>query len=183
VDEATAARAARAGLARRAFMDRWGCSIPCAEAIAALRALGPLVEIGCGTGYWSALLRNAGHDVIATDAEPPGSQLNGFRVGSRLEARQMTAVEAVAQHPDRDVFCSWPSEGDSWALGAAWRLAPGRCFALIGDGPGGKIGSRGLYRYLATRFDLVAEVALPQFPQSHDRLTIHRKRAARARGA
>jgi acetyltransferase-like isoleucine patch superfamily enzyme len=176
--KAAAERAYHAGLARRPFVARWGFSIPCAEAVAALRALGPLLEIGCGTGYWTALLRNAGHDTIATDAEPLGGEVYGLSVGRHCEALEASAVEAVARFPDRDVFCSWPTQGASWALGAAWRLQPGRAFALVGDGPDGVIGSRGLYRYLATRFDKIAEAELPQFPGVRDRLTIHRKRPA-----
>jgi acetyltransferase-like isoleucine patch superfamily enzyme len=167
--EAAVRRTYQLGVARRAFVERWGFSIPCAEAVAALRTLGPLVEIGCGAGYWSALLRNAGHDVVATDREAHGS-------GGCGEAQQMGAVEAVERFPDRDVFCSWPTAGEPWALGAAWRLAPGRAFALIGDGPGGMTGTRGFYRYLATRFDKLAEIDLPNFPQHTDRLTIWRKR-------
>jgi hypothetical protein len=165
-------------LVQRSFSETWGYSIPCAEAICALRALGPLVEIGCGTGYWTALLQAAGHDMIATDVEAGGTDAYRFSVGRHCEVEQLGGAEAVRRYPDRDVFCSWPTRDASWALGAAWALAPGRSFALIGDGPGGMIGSRGLYRYLATRFDLVSEVALPQFPNFNDRLTVHRKRAA-----
>jgi len=29
----------------------------------------PLVEIGAGSGYWTALLRAAGLDIVATDLE------------------------------------------------------------------------------------------------------------------
>jgi acetyltransferase-like isoleucine patch superfamily enzyme len=152
--EAAARRAARLAQARQAFVARWGFAIPCAEAIAALRELAPIVEIGAGG--WAAMLRNAGHEVAAASGAA-------------------SAAHAVSALPDHDVLCVWPPSGESAALGAAWRLAPGRCFALIGDGPGGRNGSRGLYRYLGTRFETVAEVALPQFPNQRDRLTIHRK--------
>src|SRR5580765_6192945 len=52
-------------LARKAFVRDWGFSIPCAEAVEALRPLAPLVEIGAGAGYWTALLRAAGVDIVA----------------------------------------------------------------------------------------------------------------------
>jgi acetyltransferase-like isoleucine patch superfamily enzyme len=148
---AAAERAGKLSFARRAFIERWGLSIPCAEAVAALRTLGPLMEIGAGTKAWSDLLRAAGHDVIAGDAAAPAA--------------------------GRDVLCAWPTADDAWALGAAWRLAPGQAFALLGDG---LAGSPGLRRYLATRFDRVAEVELPQFPNVHDRLVVYRKRPPRA---
>jgi hypothetical protein len=156
-EETTAAaeRAGKLSFARRAFIERWGLSIPCAEAVAALRTLGPL-EIGAGASAWGELLRNAGHDVVALgDAAAP----------------------APTSAPGRDVLCAWPTADDAWALGAAWRLAPGQAFALLGDG---LAGSRGLRRYLATRFDKVAEVELPQFPNVHDRLVVYRKRPPQA---
>jgi hypothetical protein len=160
-------------LTRSAFVRRWGFAIPCAEAVAALRRLGPLVEIGAGTAYWSALLRAAGHDVVATDAKPAGESIYNFQVGRWAPVEPLDAVAAVRRHSRRDVFCSWPTEGGAWPLGAAWALAPGRAFALIG---GSLTGTRGLFRYLATRFDLEAEVQIPQFAGCDDRLSIHRKR-------
>src|SRR5687767_5522442 len=58
---------------RKAFCRVWGFSIPCREAVEALRALErPLVEIGAGSGYWTALLRAAGLDMVATDIESEG---------------------------------------------------------------------------------------------------------------
>jgi hypothetical protein len=176
--QAAAEAEGRLLLVHQWFSETWGFSIPCAEAVCALRALEPLVEIGCGAGYWTALLKAAGHDAIATDVKASGAEAYRFAVGRYCDVEQLAGTEAVRRYPERDVFCSWPTRDAPWALGAAWALAPGRSFALIGDGPGGIIGSRGLYRYLATRFDLVAEVALPQFPNSNDRLTVHRKRAA-----
>src|SRR5262245_34518575 len=48
----------------------FGFAVPNAEAIAAIAALSPIVEIGAGTGYWAWMLRNAGVDVIAYDKQP-----------------------------------------------------------------------------------------------------------------
>jgi hypothetical protein len=49
----------------------FGYAVPTEEALAALAALSPLLEIGAGVGYWAALLRGRGADVLATDAAPP----------------------------------------------------------------------------------------------------------------
>src|SRR5258708_40127062 len=40
-------------LARRAFIRRWGVSLPCGEAVAALRRLNPVVAVGAGRGAWA----------------------------------------------------------------------------------------------------------------------------------
>lgn len=45
---------------------------PNAAAVAALAAQSPLLEVGAGTGYWSAALRAAGANILALDITPPG---------------------------------------------------------------------------------------------------------------
>ena len=40
----------------------------------ALAGVGPLLEVGAGTGYWASLLRQAGVSVTAVDSHPPGAQ-------------------------------------------------------------------------------------------------------------
>lgn len=166
----------RMSLARSAFIRLFGFSIPCAEAIEALRGLGPIVEVGAGTGYWSALLQAAGLDVIGTDANV-GASGYGFRIASRHPLVQMSAAEAVVAYPNRDVFCSWPAYDEPWALAAVRKIQPGRHFAYIGEGRGGCTGTDGLFHYLSTRFDEVEQVAIPQFPGLNDWLTIYRRRA------
>lgn len=166
-------RAPELNMASRAFTQAWGYSIPCKEAVEALCSLGPLVEIGAGTGYWSALLCAAGADVIATDAAAAGEQQYGFTVGRHCETEHLTAQQAVLRHPDRTVFCSWPTQGGKWALAAAWSMRPGQKLALIS---GSRTGTPGLSRYLRTRFDTIGVVDTPHFPLLDDRLTIHRKR-------
>jgi len=161
---------------RKAFIRNWGFSIPCAECVAALRALdAPLVEIGAGSGYWVALLRAAGLDVIGADVANAGEGDYGSGLGRVCPIEALDGPQAVAAYPERDVFCSWPTPDNDWAVVAARALGTGRAFALIGDGPAGDIGTPELYAELAANFKQVAEVAIPRFPRVQDRLTIHRK--------
>jgi len=162
----------RLRIARKAYIAKWGYSIPCAEAVMAIIALGPLVEIGAGTGAWSALLRNAGADIIGTDVHATGDIGYGFRAGTHTPLLSMTGSQAVSSYPKRDVFCSWPTEGGKWALGAAYALRRGRAFAII---EGSRTGTPGLRHYFCTRFRLIADVEIPQFPGCDDRLRIYRK--------
>lgn len=46
-------------------------SVPSEEALNALKKCGPICELGAGTGYWAALLRARGVDVVAYDIQPP----------------------------------------------------------------------------------------------------------------
>lgn len=167
-------------LARRAFIRRWGFSIPCGEAVAALRRLNPLVEVGAGSAYWTALLNAAGHDAIATDLLPAGDEVSEFSVGRHAPTERLDAPDAVRKYADRDVFCSWPTEGSDWALRAAVAIKPGRALALIGDGRGGCTATESLFDVLDAIFTVEAVVELPQFPRIRDGLTIFRRVASPA---
>jgi hypothetical protein len=151
-------------LARRAAIARWGHSIPCAEAVAALSRHGPWVEIGAGSGYWAALLRAAGLDAVATDLKPWGA-----------EVEALDGVTAVRTYAKRDVFCSWPTRGGDWIVEAAASMAPGRILAVIADGRDGEIASPALYDLLDAEFTIVEEILLPQWPGARDRLMLHRR--------
>lgn len=160
-----------------AFARNWGFAIPCAEAVAALRGLGaPIVEIGAGSGYWTALLGAAGLDVIGTDLAADAESAFGQRLGQHAALVALGARAAVEAWPDRDVFCAWPSRGEAWSAEAVAAIRPGRAFALIGEPRGGLTGADALFDLLDTAFALEAEVAIPQFPGKRDRLTIHRRR-------
>ena len=87
----------------------------------------PVVEMGAGTGYWTALLRQKGVDVVAYDAHPPRRE--GFRQGEAkfLGVRTSTACasatttrRAWTRTPIRTMLC-WPKspedvEGGDWDL-------------------------------------------------------------------
>jgi hypothetical protein len=160
-------------LARKAFVREWGFSIPCREAVEALSALGPLVEIGCGSGYWTALLRNAGLDVVATDMEA-GPSAYGFQVGRYADAGQLSAAEAISRYPDRTPFCSWPSPGATWATEMVNLIPAGQPFAMILHEKPGTTGDADLLEVVSA-CRLLRAVQIPQFPGVGDRLTIHQR--------
>lgn len=166
------ANAADLRLARKAFTRRWGFSIPCAEAIDILSDLGPLVEIGAGTGYWSALARNAGIDIVATDPAP-ASNAHGFQTGRYIETQRMAADEAIRANPGRSVFCSWPTEGETWATDAVAQMEIGRRLALIGTARGGITGAPSLFDLLDAEFQLEQTLDIPQFPQVADYFAVY----------
>ena len=87
----------------------------------------------------------------------------------------MDAAAAIAAHPDRDVFCSWPDETTGWAAGVLAGMAAGRSLALISDGPGGVCGADALYELLGAEFTLVSRIEIPQFPGFRDGLAIYRR--------
>ena len=69
---------------RRELASLFSWAVPNARALEVLAAHAPLVECGAGMGYWSALLRARGIDVLAYDAAPPGrSSKNGYHRAAR----------------------------------------------------------------------------------------------------
>jgi len=173
LDEATTGRLR---LARKAFTRRWGFSIPCREAVEALRELGPLLEVGAGAGYWSSLLQSAGGDVIASDPAPRANP-HGFETGRYTGIAALSASEAIQAYADRSVFCSWPTEGEAWAAEAFELIQPGLHLALIGTDRGGITGNDALFDLLEAGFRLETTIAIPQFPQVNDHLAIYVRRS------
>lgn len=55
---------------------RYAEAIPTTAVIRRLAALGPIIEVGAGGGYWARLIQDVGGDMIATDAATPGN--NGW---------------------------------------------------------------------------------------------------------
>ena len=88
------------------------------DALSAVASLNrPVVEMGAGTGYWTALLRQKGVDVVAYDAHPPRRITKAFAKG---EAKffGVTYVDDVREcdddascldaHADRVLMLCWP---------------------------------------------------------------------------
>ncbi len=155
---------------------RFGFAVPCQEAVDALRALSPLVEVGAGTGYWSALLSKAGADIIATDLLPQGTPTYyGFTVGTHCPIVQASGEDAVRAHPERNVLMVWPSLGETWAAQAVAAMQPGRVLALVAEGSDGATGDETLFERLASDFEEIGFIPLPQWENMHDDLTLYRK--------
>jgi hypothetical protein len=159
-------------------------AVPCDEALDALRALSPLLEVGAGAGYWAALLRARGTDVLATDAAPP----DGAAALSQVACAE--GAHAAAQHgAARTLLLVWPlPPGD---VGAPWDAAalaafPGRVVAHVGEARGatplrghlahGATTSAAFQDALARDFECVRRVPLPTRPGLEDELTIWERR-------
>jgi hypothetical protein len=160
---------------RWTYVRRYGFSIPCAEAVEALLRLGPLVEIGAGSGSWSRLLASAGADIVATDIAADAPPHRMLTVGEHFPVLPLGAVKAARQFTDRAVFVSWPKR--PWPARLVRELGPGRRIAIVGEGRGGVTGDDLMFDILDRDFEVVATVPVPRFPTCKDRLTIYERRA------
>ncbi len=93
-------------------------AIPNEEAVKEIVSHAPrIVEMGAGTGYWSAMLNRNGADVIAFDAHP-GSEQDNIYVGKQMyypvqEGVDSTVfVENNSDMIDRALLLVWPNNPD-----------------------------------------------------------------------
>jgi hypothetical protein len=93
--------------------------VPSEPALQAPAELAPLVELGAGTGYWSAVLRQRGMGVVAYDRDPPSDSLSNifFKAFAFTEVLKGDGATLFAQHPEpelarRALLLVWPNNPD-----------------------------------------------------------------------
>ncbi len=95
----------RLGDFRSNLTNYYAHAVPTEQALAMMGAFGPIVEIGAGSGYWSALLKARGTEVKAYDA-----WLGSTYAPEITWAPVMTGdAKSAALHPDHALFLCWPS--------------------------------------------------------------------------
>lgn len=153
--------------------DRYAYAVPDDAALDAIAACGPIVEIGAGLGYWAALLRARGVDVVAFDdfswnigaGSPPWTKV------------EMGGTSAVRGHGHRALLLCWPPYSHSMARHAL-ALYEGGTVIYVGEGEEGCTGDEAFHEKLERHWRVVRAVAIPQLPYVHDRLWVYRRRAA-----
>jgi hypothetical protein len=108
--------------------------LPSDSILEILAGLGPLVEIGAGTGYWAQRLRSIGVDIVAFDHAPiDGERTNRYHSHSQpwtnVEPGDQTVLSG---HAARSLLLCWPPLFSS--LGDCLTYYCGDTVAYIGDG-------------------------------------------------
>jgi len=162
---------------RTELIKKYSFAIPSPEALAEIAGYSPLIEIGAGTGYWAALLKAQGADIIATDLFPPAKQKNHWHDQEYIHVACVDAGVAVRTYPDRNVFCCWPYM-DNVLHRAAKAMAPGRFLLYIGESEGGCTADDGFFELMGNgSFEAIpAKTRLPQWDGIHDELYVWRRK-------
>jgi hypothetical protein len=159
---------------RNQYIPEFGFCVPTPALVTRLSQIGPILEVGAGTGFLARLVQNAGGDLIATDKNP------GEMSKSWCSIRKMSALEAVEAFPDRTLLSSWPSLNEDWLTQAADRLETGQTLIMIGEYAGGCTGSDCLYDLLTEVFtpapDVLEGADVWRFPAIHDTAQAFRRR-------
>ncbi len=158
---------------------RFSWAIPSEPALAALVGLGPLIEIGAGTGYWAALLRARGADVLAFDIAPPGlGRTNDFH---RRAALWTTVAcggpeKAALVGRERALLLVWPPYSHPMAARALAAYVGDR-LAYIGEAPGGCTADDRFFEALEADWVIERTIGLgARWPGIADGLAIYHRR-------
>jgi hypothetical protein len=143
-------------------------AVPTVEALSVIARHGPVVEMGAGTGYWSALLRLRGVDVLAYDIAP-GDNEQAAHMWTEVEPGTPEILGTVS--PARNLLLCWPPYDEPMASECLESFR-GRRIIYVGEGDGGCTGDDGFHRKLFDEFTLEQTVSLPQWPGIHDRLGV-----------
>jgi len=139
-----------------------------------------VLEVGAGTGYWAALLRQAGVDVVATDIAPPradlGLEYNAWHPGVEpfTEVLQMDAVEASRSAGDRILLLCWPPSTSDMGFEAV-AAYQGPAVVYVGEWATGTTGNAALHRLLAEHWVMTRSVEIPIWWGRKDKLHVFRR--------
>lgn len=165
---------------RHEYVARYGFMIPCAELLDALATHAPIVEVGAGTGCMTRLMRIRGIDVIGSDIDGIMTDSgHGFIVGEHDDEQVRTEAKTmVRRHPNRTVFCSWPTYRETWFKQALRAMRIGQKVIVTREEC---IASPETWGYLDSCFEELQLIDLPVFPYIHDYAGVYVKRAPKWR--
>ena len=169
--------------ARDTLTLQYAWAIPNDPALDAIAALSPIVEVGAGSGYWTKLLRERGARVVPYDKDPY-PLFNPWIAQSYVAISKGGAHQALRHgREDWTLFLCWPPY-ERKAVEPKQRHMAEECLGLhrgeyvayVGEGWGGCTASDGFYEILEDRYDLIEEVAIPQWYGLHDQLFIYQRK-------
>jgi tetratricopeptide (TPR) repeat protein len=158
---------------RNLMVRKYSWAIPTEEALEAIKQVGSIVEVGAGTGYWAALLRERGANVIAYDSLPSETGRNGYTLKRNSWTEVLPGTEsAVAYHPDRALMLCWPPNKEDMAY-RALKTYGGRKLIYIGEEFPGCTADENFHELLKKQWNLVEQIDLPRWHLIRDSVFIY----------
>jgi tetratricopeptide (TPR) repeat protein len=158
---------------RDLIVRKYSWAIPSNAALTAIINCGPIVEVGAGTGYWAALLRRRGADIIAYDALPAETKRNGYTSRNVSWTEVLLGSEStVAFHPDRTLMLCWPPNRDVMAT-KALEFYTGDRLIYIGEEWPGCTADFNFHQKLQQNWTLETRVNLPRWSLITDSVFIY----------
>lgn len=145
---------------RDKYITKYGYSLPCKEAVDEISKSKKLIGIGSGTGYWEKILGIKGFDNKEGDYQFQHSD----------DVILKSAADAILEHPDHDVFCSWPTYAEEWFTDATNLMKKGRKLYYIGEYWGGCTASESFF--MDGKFKGTDDIMIPRWPGIRDALLV-----------
>lgn len=160
---------------RRDVVAEFGFPLPSRELVTALADHQPIVEIGAGSGFMTAVMRANGIDAIGTDPVLDYLQLKHGRFDP-LQQR-IAGKTAVRRYRDRTVFCSWPSLDHTWFRQALRAMRIGQRIIMIMED---SCADQTAWVYRDACFERESMIPIPAWPFMNDDCAIWIKKRHRA---
>lgn len=154
-------------IARNDLVQEFAWAIPNAEAIATIVREEPILEVAAGNGYWAWLVRQAGGDILPTDAEAP------FET-EWTPVWKDRAQDVVTDYPDRTLLMVWPPLGSMMAVETLGRYEGDTCI-YVGESRGGATANDRFHEMLHEEWELGEVVEIPTYLGIRDRLEVWRQ--------
>ena len=136
-----------------------------------LRNHAPMAEAGSGAGYWARELQDAGIDAAATDPSPEERRPGGE---TWTEVERLTAPEALAKYPERNMLIRRPGRTGSRPEEALRQFSGDRALHA-GEPRGGCTGAPGMFREIQKSHLTSAAHGIPRFAGNGGRLYVMRR--------
>lgn len=150
---------------RDIFIETCSFAIPSLEAIECICSHSPILEIGCGTGFWSMLLQKHGCDIIATE---PNHYTKTW-----TNVLQIDALTAQSQYPNRTLFTCWPYNSGKWQVKL---LQKADKIIFVGEWSG-CTGSDDFFKVLSEDFEKIHWLPIPKWSGINDSLYIMKRKS------
>ncbi len=166
---------------RDALVRRFCWPVITERALGTIKRHGPIVDVGCGTGYIDALLQMRGADVVAYDVNPIETGKN-VQAGYSAPGKSWTAVRqggetSAGAHPDRALMLSWPPMGEPMGYNAL-KAYRGNTLIYIGDAEGGLTADTKFFGELGRNWRLVETAPVDQWrdSESRDKVWVYKRK-------
>lgn len=169
---------------RRSFVHKYGFAIPNREALLTLAKYQPILEVGCGGGYWAYEMQKVGIQVVPTDpavwevipehGSTPIHPDHGFTTKWVDNIKLLNGVDAVTAYPNHTLFLCWPSYSEDWAA-QTLQSYYGNTLVYVGE-HGGCCANDRLFELLDTGWEEVEIITIPRWFGIHDYLWVYTRK-------
>jgi hypothetical protein len=155
-------------------------AVPNEAAIEALIHYGPVVEIGCGLGYWAKMVQDAGGEIIPYDSNANDKGMVKLYMTKEDYVPTHTRVfqggaEAAELHSDKALFLCWPPYDSSMAHDClqTYLKHGGQTLIYVGEGAGGCTGDDAFHDLIEEHMECARSISIPVWPGIHDCMDIY----------